>query len=103
MLDRDKPRSEEDAGPRCHTPQPSFALSFGLDRLGLLALRAPLFSALVILVLSALAVCGSPLPAVRKLAVRSMPGSATPAEQLQLAGIDMASIATAAAELVAGH
>jgi transketolase len=54
-------------------------------------------------VLSALAVGGSPLPAVQKLAVRSMPSSATPAEQLQLAGIDMASIAAAAAELVAGH
>jgi transketolase len=46
---------------------------------------------------------GGGLPVVRKLAVRSMPGSATPAEQLQLAGIDMASIATAAAELVAGY
>jgi hypothetical protein len=34
--------------------------------------------------------------------VRFMPGSATPKEQLQLAGIDMASIATAAAELMAG-
>jgi transketolase len=43
---------------------------------------------------------GQPLPVVRKLAVRSMPGSAAPAEQVQLAGIDMASIATAAAELV---
>ncbi len=43
---------------------------------------------------------GRPLPVVRKLAVRSMPGSAAPAEQVQLAGIDMASIATAAAELV---
>jgi hypothetical protein len=32
-----------------------------------------------------------------------MPASAAPEEQLQLAGIDMASIATAAAELVAGH
>jgi transketolase C-terminal domain/subunit len=51
-------------------------------------------------VLSALAAGGGPLPAVRKLAVRAMPGSATPDEQLQLAGIDMASIATAAAELV---
>jgi transketolase len=51
-------------------------------------------------VLSALAAGGSPLPVVRKLAVRSMPGSATPDEQLQLMGIDMASIATAAAELV---
>jgi hypothetical protein len=29
-----------------------------------------------------------------------MPGSATPDEQLQLMGIDLASIATAAAELV---
>jgi transketolase C-terminal domain/subunit len=36
------------------------------------------------------------------MAERSMPGSATPDEQLQLAGIDLASIATAAAELV-GH
>jgi transketolase len=43
---------------------------------------------------------GVPLPVVRKLAVRAMPGSATPDEQVQLAGIDMASIATAAAELV---
>jgi hypothetical protein len=34
--------------------------------------------------------------------VRSMPGSATPDEQLQMSGIDMASIATAAAQLV-GH
>jgi len=32
-----------------------------------------------------------------------MPGSATPQEQLQLAGIDLASIATAAAELLAGQ
>ena len=52
-------------------------------------------------VLSALAAGGQPLPVVRKLAVRAMPGSATPEEQLQLTGIDMASIATAAAELVA--
>jgi transketolase len=44
-----------------------------------------------------------PLPVVRKLAVDSMPGSAAPDEQLRLAGIDMASIAAAAAELVAGH
>jgi transketolase len=43
---------------------------------------------------------GQPLPVVRKLAVRGMPGSATPDEQVLLAGIDMASIATAAAELV---
>jgi transketolase len=53
-------------------------------------------------VLSALAGGREPLPAVTKLAVRAMPGSATPDEQLQLAGIDLASIATAAAELV-GH
>jgi transketolase len=53
-------------------------------------------------VLSALAAGGRPLPSVRKLAVRGMPGSAAPDEQLQLAGIDMASIATAAAELVNG-
>jgi transketolase len=52
-------------------------------------------------VLSALAGGDQPLPVVRKLAVRAMPGSATPEEQLQLMGIDMASIATAAAELVA--
>ncbi len=52
-------------------------------------------------VLSALAAGGRPLPAVRKLAVRAMPGSATPDEQLQLAGIDVASIATAAVQLVA--
>ncbi|HEY6497374.1 MAG TPA: transketolase [Trebonia sp.] len=51
-------------------------------------------------VLSALAAGGSRMPVVRKLAVRSMPGSATPDEQLQLLGIDLASIATAAAELV---
>jgi transketolase len=51
-------------------------------------------------VLAALAAGGAPMPAVRKLAVRTMPGSATPDEQLQLMGIDMAAIATAAAELV---
>jgi transketolase len=51
-------------------------------------------------VLSALAAGGQPLPVVAKLAVRSMPGSATPDEQLQLAGIDLASIATAAARMV---
>jgi transketolase len=51
-------------------------------------------------VLAALAAGGRPMPAVSKLAVRTMPGSATPDEQLQLMGIDMASIATAAAELV---
>jgi transketolase len=52
-------------------------------------------------VLSALAAGGQPLPMVKKLAVRAMPGSATPEEQLQMMGIDMASIATAAAVLVA--
>jgi transketolase len=51
-------------------------------------------------VLSALAAGGQPLPVVAKLAVRSMPCSATPDEQLQLAGIDLASIATAAARMV---
>jgi transketolase len=54
-------------------------------------------------VLSAVASGGGPLPSVRKLAVRFMPGSATPSEQLQLAGIDMASIASAAVEAVAGY
>lgn len=43
------------------------------------------------------------LPAVRKLAVTSMPGSASPEEQLRLAGIDAESVAAAAADLVAGH
>jgi transketolase len=39
-------------------------------------------------------------PPIVKLAVRQMPGSATPAEQLALAGIDAASIAAAARDLV---
>jgi transketolase len=39
-------------------------------------------------------------PVVRKLAVRIMPGSATPAEQLADAGIDAEHIAEAARELV---
>ena len=39
-------------------------------------------------------------PRVVKLAVRHMPGSATPAEQLAMAGIDAAAIADAARELV---
>ena len=39
-------------------------------------------------------------PPVVKLAVRHMPGSATPAEQLALAGIDAAHIAAAARDLV---
>ena len=41
-----------------------------------------------------------PLPAVRKLAVREMPGSARPDDQLADAGIDARSIATAAEALV---
>jgi transketolase len=41
-------------------------------------------------------------PRIAKLAVRNMPGSATPAEQLAAAGIDAAAIAAAARELVAG-
>jgi len=40
-------------------------------------------------------------PRIVKLAVRIMPGSATPAEQLAAAGIDAAAIAAAARELVA--
>ncbi len=54
-------------------------------------------------VLDALASGGGTLPVVHKLAVRQMPGSATPAEQLQLAGIDMVSIAAGAADLIAGR
>jgi transketolase len=54
-------------------------------------------------VLDALAADAGTLPAVRKLAVREPPGSATPAAQLQLAGIDMVSIATAATDLIAGR
>ena len=37
---------------------------------------------------------------VRKLAVRVLPGSATPAEQLALAGIDAAAIVMTAADMV---
>jgi len=37
---------------------------------------------------------------VQKLAIREMPAAATPAEQLQLAGIDMVSIADAGVDLV---
>ena len=40
-----------------------------------------------------------PHPTVTKLAVRSMPGSGTPAEQLAAAGIDASHIADAAREL----
>jgi len=39
-------------------PRRTFAFTFGLERLGLLALKAPIFSALLILALSALAVVG---------------------------------------------
>jgi transketolase len=42
---------------------------------------------------------GSPPPLVRKLAVRSMPASATPEEQLHAAGIDAEAIVNAAAAL----
>jgi transketolase len=38
---------------------------------------------------------GAPLPALRRLAVRTMPGSATPAEQLRAAGIDAQAIVDA--------
>ena len=54
-------------------------------------------------VLEALALGAGTLPVVHKLAIRQMPGSATPAEQLQLAGIDMVSIAAGAADLIAGR
>jgi transketolase len=50
-------------------------------------------------VLDAVAGEGFDVP-VRKLAVRTMPGSATPAEQLAAAGIDAEHIAAAARELV---
>ncbi|MFC3574268.1 transketolase [Streptomyces yaanensis] len=43
---------------------------------------------------------GRPAPRLVRLAVRTMPGSATPAEQLHAAGIDAASIAAAARLLV---
>jgi transketolase len=43
---------------------------------------------------------GRPVPRLVRLAVQSMPGSATPAEQLHAAGIDADSIATAARLLV---
>ncbi len=54
-------------------------------------------------VLEALATGGTALPVARKLAVREMPASATPAEQMATAGIDSAAIANAAADLVAGR
>lgn len=44
--------------PEKGTPQRSFALSFGLDRLGLIALKAPWLSALLIVILSSFAVMG---------------------------------------------
>jgi transketolase len=51
-------------------------------------------------VLDALAGDGAGSLMVRKLAVRVMPGSATPAEQLAMAGIDAAAIVMAAADMV---
>ena len=53
-------------------------------------------------VLEALAGPHGPHPATVKLAVREMPGSATPEEQLTAAGIDAAAIRAGAAELVRG-
>jgi transketolase len=44
---------------------------------------------------------GHPMPLLTRLAVHSMPGSATPDEQLDAAGINAASIAAAARKLVA--
>lgn len=43
---------------------------------------------------------GRPVPRLVRLAVRTMPGSASPAEQLHAAGIDAESIAAAARLLV---
>lgn len=43
---------------------------------------------------------GSPVPRLVRLAVRTMPGSASPEEQLRAAGIDAQSIAAAARLLV---
>jgi transketolase len=43
---------------------------------------------------------GRPTPRLVRLAVRTMPGSGTPAEQLHAAGIDAESIAAAAKLLV---
>jgi transketolase len=51
-------------------------------------------------VLEALAEPGRPLPAVVPLAVRAMPASATPAEQLHAAGIDAAGIVAGIADLI---
>jgi transketolase len=48
------------------------------------------------------AVAGTPAQ-VQKLAVREMPASATTAQRLQLAGIDMVSIAAAGVDLVQGE
>jgi transketolase len=53
-------------------------------------------------VLETVAAPDGPRPVVVKLAVRDMPASATPAEQLRAAGIDATAIVAAAAELVAG-
>ncbi len=45
---------------------------------------------------------GHPMPRLTRLAVRTMPGSATPAEQLDAAGIGATAIAAAARDLVSG-
>lgn len=46
---------------------------------------------------------GRPVPRLLRLAVSSMPGSATEAEQLEAAGIDASAIATAVRRQAAGH
>ena len=51
--------------------------------------------------LEAFADGAAPPPRVHKLAVRSMPGSATPDEQLHAAGIDAEAIAAAARVMAA--
>src|SRR5690606_34359511 len=56
-----EPRPAEGVGsrmPEQGAPQRSFALSFGIGRLGLVALKAPLVSAVVIVLLSVLAIMG---------------------------------------------
>jgi transketolase len=46
---------------------------------------------------------GHPMPLLTRLAVHSMPGSATPEEQLHAAGIDAHAITAAARKLVSGR
>ncbi len=48
----------ETSGPGVDRPRRTFAFTFGLERLGLVALRAPRISALLIVLLSVLAVLG---------------------------------------------